>query len=143
MRHPVICCDICAPDEFMTWANEDITKMSRKKRKKKMHTVLLDIRGQTLKQAISQWRQRKLEELFDSQPTHWGTNLILTDLLAERILGLAIQGLIPDLPALEVQVNWAFTNKYGMDLLALVHEHYPPSQSLTKRPSEPRCSACR
>jgi hypothetical protein len=89
------------PEAFKSFQEDYETKAIRKKRKRKIEPLILDERGRALKAAIEEWRKEKFQQCLVTHRSRWGPSIILTDSLVERILGLAIQKLLPDHAALE------------------------------------------
>lgn len=50
---------------------------------------------------------------------------IIGDEQIDRIVGLAHRGVLPDLKALQTQLDWCYHHEYGPEVLAIVHEVYP------------------
>jgi hypothetical protein len=55
----------------------------------------------------------------------FGSQLIMTDDILDRIVYLAHFGKIDDLEALQSQVSWRYCDRWGLQILNLVKTHFP------------------
>ncbi|QRV87442.1 DEAD/DEAH box helicase [Ceratobasidium sp. AG-Ba] len=81
-----------------------------------------------LREALCIWRD-------EAANTRWGPNHlvggigIIGDGQIDRIVSLARRGLIPTLPDFERELKWLYFTQYAADVLKIVHNSYPPSDT--------------
>jgi hypothetical protein len=157
---PVVCCDICHPSAFQSIPPAGVPVPKRKAPKNKVLTQVPDTIDRALKAALVQWRERFFEDIYGAEEDYWGPEIVLSDALVERIVGLARMAKLRDFTALCTQISWCYMAQHGEVLLKIVHAHRPlaqvPSTPLSTGPLQPRsvnatpesqkstrtCSAC-
>lgn len=85
----------------------------------------MDARDYALWNDLNVWRQKTLVDLGINDP-FFGPALILPDLILTRIIDLSHHSKLSDVSALRDLTDWCYADKYGENVLVLVHNHYPP-----------------
>jgi hypothetical protein len=79
-----------------------------------------------LREALRNWRSTQLQALGASTGDDmFGSQLIMTDDILDRILDLAHFGQIDDLVTLQSQVSWHYCDRWGLQILDIVKTHFP------------------
>ena len=91
-----------------------------------------------LREALCDWRSTQLQALGASTGDDmFGSQLIMTDEILERILDLAHFGQIDTLVTLQTQVSWRYCNRWGLQILDIVKTHFPFVVEAVETPREP------
>jgi hypothetical protein len=73
-----------------------------------------------LKAALQEWRSDQIgdDEMF-------GPQLIMTDDVLDRLVGLAHSGRVSDLASIHTQVSWRHIDIWGADILDIIKKYFP------------------
>ena len=89
--------------------------------------------------ALREWRDAQLKSLgVPTGDDMYGSQLILTDDILERLVELAHFNQLTDLASIRAQVNWRYSDLWGAQILRLVKKHVPNTDSVDQfapRPS--------
>ncbi|KAH9038084.1 hypothetical protein EDB85DRAFT_2142089 [Lactarius pseudohatsudake] len=130
-----LCCDTCNPGSFIlpvpaTAAPKQTRAPNRFKvdtGKSKWEMADADLR---LTSALRDWRDAELVRIgIPAGDDMYGSQLIMTDDLLERLVELAHFNQLTDLASLKAQVNWRYIDMWGTQILELIKEHAPGSDS--------------
>ena len=124
-----LCCDTCNPGSFiLPTPSTEAPTQSRAPNKFKVDSggYLMTEAGKCLREALRNWRSTQLQALGASTGDDmFGSQLIMTDDILDRILDLAHFGQIYDLETLQNQVSWRYCNRWGPQVLDIIKTHFP------------------
>jgi hypothetical protein len=97
-----------------------------------------------LKAALKAWRTQQMEIEF-SGDDFFGPQLLLSDEILNRIVGLARNNKLTDIQSLNEQTDWRHTSKYGSAIIEMVKNcaSPPPPPPLPPPSSAPSSSFSR
>lgn len=125
-----LCCDTCNPGSFFyLMPSTEPPKQSRAPNKFKVDSggYLATDADRNLKAALQDWRLAQLRSIgIPNGDDMFGVQLIMIDDVLERIVDLAHFNKIDGLAALQGQVNWRYSDRWGLDILNIVNTHFPP-----------------
>ena len=136
-----LCCDTCNPGSFILPVPASATlKQSRAPNKFKVDSggYLMTEADRKLREALCNWRRTQLQALGASTDDDmFGSQLIMTDDILERILDLAHFGQIDNLATLQNQVTWRYWDRWGPPVLDIVKTHFPFVADALRGPLQP------
>jgi hypothetical protein len=80
----------------------------------------------SLTSALRDWRGAQLVSIgIPAGDAMYGSQIIMTDDILERLVELAHFTQLPNLASLKAQVNWRYSDLWGVQILELVKKHAP------------------
>lgn len=126
-----LCCDSCNPDSFfLPTPTTTAPKQTRapnkfKVDKSKYKMVNAD---ESLTSALRQWRDAQLVRIgIPAGDEMYGSQLIMTDDILERIVELPHFSQLGDLASMKAQVNWRYNDQWGAQILEITSKFSSPS----------------
>ena len=135
-----LCCDTCNPGSFiLPLPTASAPKQTWAPNKFKASQYELTNADLGLTSALREWRDAQLKSLgVPTGDDMYGSQLILTDDILERLVELAHFNQLTDLASIRAQVNWRYSDLWGTQILRLVKKHVPNTDSVDQfapRPS--------
>jgi hypothetical protein len=65
----------------------------------------------------------------------FGSQLIMTDDILERLVELAHFGQVSDLVSIHTRLSWRYTDLWGTQVLDIIKKHFPPIEPVAPRPA--------
>ncbi|KAH8976790.1 hypothetical protein EDB92DRAFT_1959812 [Lactarius akahatsu] len=84
----------------------------------------------SLKSALEDWWDAQMGHLGIPGDDMYGSQLIMTDDVLEHFVDLAHFKQLVDLSSIRAQLNWHYTDMWGMQILKLVEKHVPRTDSV-------------
>lgn len=140
-----ICCDICVPMAFSSLRNSGQKCTSCKWHQMKTVDLLTTPSEKKLEGELCRWCLEVFKTHWTVPVSHWGPEIIISGELIAWIVRLATKKKLMNIGELELQTNWAYSHKYGADLLNVLERIFPqrdPKRQLKKRGPQ-KCSNCR
>ncbi|KAI0038957.1 hypothetical protein FA95DRAFT_1504847 [Auriscalpium vulgare] len=127
---PKICCELCAPDSFTSFAlppSDISTQAKSKKRTRVSQKYKSGPHDMALRDALHSFRREHTVKLFD-EPTLWtyGPSLIMSDAILSRIVDATHAHRIKSVEDLQETTHWNRAADLGAEVLALINLHVPP-----------------
>lgn len=122
---PRLCCDTCNPDSFiLPPTTTSAPKQTRAPNRIKVGEYGMSSVDRRLKTALEEWRSTQLEGTIGDDEM-FGPQLIMTDDVLERLVGLARSGKVSDLSSIQTQVNWRYIDLWGTEILDIIKSYFP------------------
>ena len=116
-----LCCDTCNPGSFiLPIPPVSAHKQTRAPNRFKVGEHVLTDVDHRLKTALEEWRDSQIgdDDMF-------GPQLIMTDDVLDRLVGLAHSGRVSDLASIHTQVSWQHIDIWGTEILDIVKQYFP------------------
>jgi hypothetical protein len=130
-----LCCDTCNPDSFIF----PVPSTSASKQTHAPNKFKVDTRkywptdlDQSLTSALQDKQKTQLGVVGILGDYMYGLQLIMTDNILECIVELAHFNQLDDLVLIRAQVNWHYGDMWGLQILELVKEHFPKTDSVNQ-----------
>ena len=133
VRASRLCCDTCNPESFtLPTPTTSAPKKTRAPNRFKVGEHVFTDVDDRLKTALQEWRSNQIgdDEMF-------GPQLIMTDDVLDRLVGLAHFGKVSDLASIHTQVSWRHIDIWGADILNIIKKYFPDVEPIVE-PDSPR-----
>ncbi|KAF8257524.1 P-loop containing nucleoside triphosphate hydrolase protein [Lactarius quietus] len=135
VKVPRFCCDTCNPDSFVLLSpSTTALKQTWALNKFKVMDYILSETDKKLKTALQNWRGTQLSGTVGDNDM-FRPQLIMTDDVLDRLVGLAHYSKVSDLTSIRTQVSWRHVDLWGADVLDIIKTYYPLDEPTSPRPA--------
>src|SRR6266702_5953121 len=122
-----LCCDTCNPGSFiLPLPMTSAPKQTQAPNKFKVGQFELTDADLRLKTALQDWRRNQLLSTIGDDNT-FRSQLIMTNDVLERLVGLAHFKQVSNLASIHTQVSWQYSDLWGTHILDIIKKHFPAS----------------
>ncbi|KAF6764720.1 P-loop containing nucleoside triphosphate hydrolase protein [Ephemerocybe angulata] len=129
---PVVCCDVCDPEEFKEYSVEFVKPVRGpgKSSVASLQKTPMDDATATFKASLYEWRKTKASEKFKpSTIRQLGTKVLMADEILNRVIECARARKLTDLESIRRETSWRYADELGLSLLELIKFHFPSPSS--------------
>ncbi|KAJ6570683.1 P-loop containing nucleoside triphosphate hydrolase protein [Mycena sp. CBHHK59/15] len=137
-KTPLICCELCTPAHFESFAIVDLPKVPPIPSKSRIRPYKAEASDMDLRDALHQFRRTATETKFSRAVLkNSGPGLVMSNEVLQRIVDCAHVYKIQSIEQLARETRWAGATEFGFEVVALINEHRPvptPPILLTSTP---------
>ena len=122
-----LCCDVCDDSESLCSVIQPVQKevMKRAKRKYKVPNYIMGDPEHHLRRRLEEWRELQLVEEDLATDDFFGPQVIMSNSILTRIVGLAHTNKITSVESLLSQTDWVYSKSYGPKILEIIQATIP------------------
>ncbi|KAF7964397.1 hypothetical protein HWV62_8639 [Athelia sp. TMB] len=131
---PLICCELCSPDDFADFARVDVEGRKRARNRARIPKYEAQPHDMELRRALHLFRKNETIKVYGlSTLKNIGPSIILPNALLDRIVDCAHVGKISTIDQLKHETQWSRADVSGPSVLALITAHALPIQPAAVR----------
>ncbi|KAF7371520.1 P-loop containing nucleoside triphosphate hydrolase protein [Mycena venus] len=138
VKSPPICCELCTPTYFESFAIVDLPKPPPVPHKARIAAYMANAQDMNLRDALHEFRRAATIKKFSRAVLkNSGPGVVMSNEMLQRIVDCAHFYKIESREQLDKETRWAGTTEFGDEVITLIQEHCPKPLAPVESDSTP------